>query len=682
MATQRSQIKDKTLLILLGGILLPEVSLAFDSAGDDLLQLSLEDLMKVKVTASTRTEESLRSVPSAVTVFEQSQFHRMGVEYLHELLDFVPGFQSQRAGDVSTMYSTSSRGRRNGSQSKELLLVIDDRVFNEPRNGSANGARFLIPLSLIEKVEVIRGPGSAVYGSNAYTGVIKLTTVKKDKSIKIEVGSIAKKSVDLRWQNEIGDWESNLLLSAADDEGDSYSLANNLNAPAQRVVTTDPYERVDFDFSISSKSTEFRVANTQNRTNNFYVVETARNDVNRVDTDYLHLFASYQFDWNSNLSTQISAGHLEGDYELDLQLVPEGALVDISSPSSSDPLIGLVELKSETTIFNIHNKWKYDSEVDLQFGIEFRKDDEVKARAFNNYDLRQLAEGNFPIDYFGDFEQFTFVGTEEDRDSKSAYVQYLRNVEDYFRLTLGVRYDDYSDAGSYTSPRVGLTRSINESSTIKLLYGEAFRAPALNETQLINNSVIIGNPDLIHETVKTWDIIWHWESDSSSFIASLFHNKFQDPIETILENNIRQFVNGLSSFSKGIEIEASQQLSENWYFRETLSYFWELPESSFRESDRLASLFVNYHKENWNWNLSVVYHGEKQSPSGQSLIDLDERILVNSKLIYQFNKNTEFQLVVKNLLDETYYDAASGNTLAEGLPNRGREFSASIIFEY
>ena len=658
------------------------IAVAKADSADELLNLSLQDLLKVKVTASTRTEESLRSVPSAVTVLEQSQFQRMGVEYLHELLDFVPGFQSQRAGDVSTMYSTSSRGRRNGSQSKELLLVIDDRVFNEPRNGSANGARFLIPLSLIEKVEVIRGPGSAVYGSNAYTGVIKLTTVKKDKSMKIEAGSFSKKSVDLRWHSDLGDWESNLLLSVAEDEGDSYLLANNSNAPTQSVATIDPYERLDFDFSISNKNSEIRIANIQNRTNNFYVVETARNDVNRVDTDYLHLFASHKLDWSSKFTTQFSIGYLQGDYQLDLQLVPEGGLVDISSPSSTEPLIGLVKLDGETTIFNIYNKWKYDSEVNLQFGLEVRKDDEVKARAFNNYDLRQLAEGNLPIDYYDDFERFTFVGTEEDRDSKSAYVQYLRNVENYFRLTMGVRYDDYSDAGSYTSPRVGITRAISDGSTVKLLYGEAFRAPALNETQLINNSVIIGNPDLIHETVKTWDLIWHWESESSSFIASLHHNKFEDPIETSLENNIREFVNGPSSFSKGIEIEASQQLSDNWYLRETFSYFWELPESSFRESDRLASIFVNYHKENWNWNLSVVYHGEKQSPAGQSLINLDERVLLNSKLIYQLNKNTEIQFVVKNLLDETYYDAASGNTLAEGLPNRGREFFASIIFEY
>lgn len=682
MAKVRSQFKDSLLLFFLSGSLTSGLSLAEGGTGDALLQLSLEDLLKVKITASTRTEESLRSVPSAVTVFERSQFQRMGVEYLHELLDFVPGFQSQRAGDVSTMYSSSSRGRRNGSQSKELLLVVDERVFNEPRNGSANGARFMIPLSLIAKVEVIRGPGSAVYGSNAYTGVIKLTTVKEKKLVQVETGSLSKVGFDFSWYAELDDWKSNVLFSAAKDDGDKYQLAFDANSPSQSVGTTDPFERFDFDFSFYNKSTELRIANTVNNTNNFYVVETARNDLNRVDTNYLHFNALHKINWSSSLTSQFSAQFLKGDYELDLQLIPEGRLVNLSSPSSTDPLIGLVRLESETTILNFHNDWKYNSEINLQYGIEFRKDDEVKARALNNYDLRELAQSDFPITYYGNFEQFTQVGIEDDRNSKSAYVQYLRNVEDYFRLTLGIRYDDYSDAGSYTSPRVGITRAISKRSTLKLLYGEAFRAPALNETQLINNSVIIGNPDLIHESVKTWDLIWHWESASSSFVASLFHNKFKDPIETSLENNIRQFVNGPSSFSKGIEIEASQQLSDNWFLRETYSYFWELPESSFRESDRLASIFVNYQKESWNWNLSAVYHGKKQSPVAQSLIDLDEKILVNSRLIYQFSKDAEFQLVVKNMLDETYYDAASGNTLAEGLPNRGREFFLSMKWQF
>ena len=126
---------------------------------NELLNLSLEDLLKVTVTASTRTEESLRSVPSVITVFERAQIEKLGLDYLYELLDFVPGYQSHRASDSPLMYSSSSRGRRNGSQSKELLLIIDGRVFNDPRNGSANGARPLVKLAQIEKVEVIRGPG-------------------------------------------------------------------------------------------------------------------------------------------------------------------------------------------------------------------------------------------------------------------------------------------------------------------------------------------------------------------------------------------------------------------------------------------------------------------------------------------------------------------------------------------
>ncbi len=143
---------------------------------DHLFVMSLEDLLKVKVRGSTLTDESIRDVPGAVSVFTHDQIQRMGFDYLHELLNLVPGYQSQRTGNFTQNYAYSSRGRRNETQAKEILVIMDGRTLNDSRTSSANMTLPLILLEQIERVEIIRGPGSAIYGSSAFTGVINIVT--------------------------------------------------------------------------------------------------------------------------------------------------------------------------------------------------------------------------------------------------------------------------------------------------------------------------------------------------------------------------------------------------------------------------------------------------------------------------------------------------------------------------
>src|SRR4051812_1232375 len=92
---------------------------------DDIFNLSLEELMQIKVVSSTLTEKSLRTAPSSVTVFSHDQIKAMGIDYLDELLNFVPGFQAFRQADSGGEYYHSSRGIRSGTSSREVLVLID-----------------------------------------------------------------------------------------------------------------------------------------------------------------------------------------------------------------------------------------------------------------------------------------------------------------------------------------------------------------------------------------------------------------------------------------------------------------------------------------------------------------------------------------------------------------------------
>jgi len=143
---------------------------------DDLFSMSLSELLQVQVTGSTLTQENRLSVPAAVTVFTHQEIKRMGLDYLDELANLVPGFQSYRSAQSSLSSPISSRGRLNSLEAPELLVMVDGQRVDGPRS---NGTTVVYPkytLAYIQRVEFIRGPGSAVYGSNAMMGVINIIT--------------------------------------------------------------------------------------------------------------------------------------------------------------------------------------------------------------------------------------------------------------------------------------------------------------------------------------------------------------------------------------------------------------------------------------------------------------------------------------------------------------------------
>lgn len=208
-------------LLLSGFVLIaPSVALAAPNSGD-LLALSLEDLMQIQVVSSTLTEKNLRTVPSSVTVFTHTQINAMGVDYLDELLNFVPGFQAFRQADSGGEYYHSSRGGRSGTSSREVLILIDGKRINAE---FAAGSVHMISLKNFEKVEIIRGPGSAIYGSNAFLGVVNITTIKNKDMLALQVGSNERTQTQLFKTAQMGELNLDFFANAYRDRGQAYVI--------------------------------------------------------------------------------------------------------------------------------------------------------------------------------------------------------------------------------------------------------------------------------------------------------------------------------------------------------------------------------------------------------------------------------------------------------------------------
>lgn len=648
---------------------------------DDLLSLDLEQLMKIPVTGSTLKEESIRTVPAAVTVFSRNDIERLGMDYLYELVSLVPGYQFDRHGDTAVGYTFSSRGRRNGAQAREVLLLVDGRVFSNPRNGGADTILPLFPLTLIERVEIIRGPGSALHGSSAFAGVINVITRNTDNSLQVDIGSHDRVGVNALASQVAGDWKTNIFVHAYCDSGDSYRLQNTYTQAD--TMTDDARDAINLDGGVGWRNTQLRFSLHRTHAHHFYNVENTHHDFNQSLDLLRHISLEHQHFWGDSVKTHFYMDFMQSNQRLDTTLRGDNELADISSPTSSAPL--LVKGRLEGTKFRtrITTHWDINNKSSALLGIESLNERETMARAYHNYDLAQYTSGDIPVTYYGDFSHYTQVGSLDSYQALGVYGQYLRRLTDNIHLTLGARIDRYGDLNDRTSPRLGLVYEFNDVNTFKLLYGESYRAPSFSETGLINNPSIIGNPNLSYEVAQTWDAIWMLRGHNNQSSLGVFRSNYKHPIVAGFIGPVRTLVNGADEYSEGIEWEFLQRLSTDWSVRLTYTYFSHLPDSAFREAENLASIQLNYERGPWNWNLVSHYQGERTTlgNNNQHFV-LDNFALVNTKLNYRVNQNIDFNLQIKNLADISYATPTQGAQIADGIPGRGRETSVGVTLHY
>jgi outer membrane receptor protein involved in Fe transport len=647
--------------------------------------MSLEELMQVEIFGSTLTPEALTVVPSSVTVFTHEEIRRMGLDTLDELMALVPGFQTYRSSGSGMHYTYSSRGRHIGTSASEILVMMDGQRLDEPRTSGSAGIGLKFPLALIERVEFIRGPGAAVYGSNAMMGVVNIVTRKDANDAGISYGSFNRRQAYIAASHRMGDLVLDLYGQAEADDGDDYNLQDTFSF--NRIDTKDPRELATLNLRLRWKNTEIGMLHNRAETEDFYNLGTTNNDFNWADAKYSSFFLKQEFDWSS-VASWVRFSYRRSTLRMSSQQTPEGALAAVSYPSSTDPLLATFVLDdySEAGV-QIHNDWEINPESSLQFGAEYRHIDAPEAIAKNNFDMGDLASWSFPIRYYGELLPTTPVQAESSRDIIGVYAQYQRQLFDRTSLTLGLRYDDFSGIGSQLSPRFGLVQELNEHNYLKLLYGEAFRAPAEDELNLLNNPLFLGNPDLKPEIAKTWELIWVGQWAHSSIALGYFESRYDDSVVAVSigVGGIRQYQNVPLEPTKGFELELSHELSENWLVRASYTHLGEKPEPTYRDTDQLASLMVNYQRGKWNANLIATYDGEREMPLGG---DESNRLILNGywlafgKLSYSFNQSWQTFVQAKNLLDEDYLTPSEHDILNEGVQNRGREILVGVIWDF
>jgi len=653
---------------------------------NEFLSMSLDELLQVEITSSTLTPEKLKTVPSAVTVFTHEEINRLGLDKLGELMNLVPGFQAYQSSGSSLETPFSSRGRRIGSTTAEILILVDGQRYDSPRSSGSSSLAPIYPLEFIEKVEFIRGPGAAIYGSNAMMGMINITTRSNLNQLTLGYGSFNRKKMSLQASTDFDSLTMDIAVHIESDDGDNYDVQDTFSST--RIDTDDPLTIADINFKLQWENTRIIIKHNQFKVEDFYEFDTLSNGFNERDGAISSISLKHNFNWQQ-VKSYFWLSYNNANATVNTQLTPPNVFTGspfpyTSDPLSSDALFVSANFKNYSeSRGQWHNDWKINSKSSLQFGAELRRIDAPEAIASNNFDLGELVNGTSPISYYGTLLPTTPIQAESDRNIIGFYTQFQKQYFESTYLTLGLRYDDFSEIGSQISPRLGLVQEINPQHSVKFLYGRAFRAPSESELNLLNNPVLLGNLYLKPETVKSLDLIWIGQWVHTGFSLGYFESHFDDSIVQVDNGSgVLQYTNIEQEPTRGMEFELSHELNRHWLVRASITHISEKPDPSFREANNKGSFTINYQHAHWNANLVSTYFDEREMSAAGNRITLHNYWVVFGKVQYNITNQLETFIQAKNLLDEHYLTPASGPNLTEGIPNRGRELLLGLNWKF
>ncbi len=572
------------------GILLA-TCLAFAQEGD-FMEMSLEELLSVKVESASKTAMSSEDAPGIVTVVSRDEIRNYGLSNLSDLLNLVPGFtvgRSFQSGSHNTLYVRGSFSL----YSEDVLILKNGQRLNDPLSGGA--VTFLpdFPLDTVKQVEIIRGPGSALYGANAFAALINIITDETEvQGTRAEVAfgdpSIAKAFISHTASLLKGSFNINASYAREEQEE-----LRNLDFTQYATANPPPFSiglplNRHFDNRVTDDMTESLVLGASWRKGNFSInldytrKENANNwgagvlaepvseptgTIDLLDDRYRHHDETDNYRIGLHYNHAIS-DHLEwtaqatyGNYAQDA-FFGWTNVAHILSTQGEGHLSGFYfERETEALNGDVSLTWQPKDGHVLVAGYGYESDRTPRA----NNEINQTPYVQGVITGVQDFRPNGDFLDETNRDVNALYAQYTWQAHQKVAFTGGVRADDYSDFGSTVNPRFAMVASPTTWFSLKALYGQAFRAPTALETSYSLAGGIKPNPELKPEEIKTTEVQALFKvSPKMRVNISGFEYKITDAIRQVLTGRTlleTQSQNEGERSGQGLELEAVYQSS-------------------------------------------------------------------------------------------------------------------------
>lgn len=648
-----------------------------------LWDLSLTELSSVQVSRlATGSPTPLNRAAAITTVITSSEIRKMGASNVDDILMTVPGLYVSRS-DQMHMPMYIIRGVYGRFNPQTLFMVNGIAQKNLPV-GNRSLMWTGMPVEAIEKVEVIRGPGSALYGADAFAGVINIVT-KTNREVEglqagARLGSYDTQSAWLQYGGVVSDWDfstsievgttggqSGIIREDAQTSLDAIPPGTNASLAPGPINTGNDW--LDLFVELSRDEWRFRLGyQLRDEIESGVGVASALDPDSRYRSDRLSFDMTYtQDDWlpNWEFVTQFNAyydNQLNQNY---LELLPPGTRSPVTSSVFPDGALGspdYEELQVGLQQFGVFTGF-INHRVRVALGVNWG--DVYKTEEKQNFFIDPntgLAEPR-PEGIVDVSDTADVWLPEQDRKVYFFSLQDEWQLASDWQLVSGVRYDRYSDFGDTINPRMALVWLTSSQLTSRLLYGRAFRAPSFTELYVKSNPVITGNDRLDPETIDTYELAFNYEIESGHYYSlNFFYYKIEDMIEyqSTGVGPAKVATNEGNRHGRGFEFEAHYTFdgSVNWI---TNYSFQEATDDASHDDVGGAPNSQAYSRVNWPfagfWNLSTEVHwiGKVQREPTDGREPLKGATVFNMSLRRaQIYKDLELAITVRNLTDKEW----------------------------
>lgn len=626
-------LRNAVMVSLLAGTTLVWGGTAF--AQEDLQEFALEDM----VVTATRTESKMVDVPVNTTVISAEKIADRHYLDVADALKDVPGANVLDTG----VGAYEKKVVLNGDE--RVLVLVDGKRVNIDM-GTMSRASYdlnqMPDVSLIERIEVVKGHGGALYGSDAVGGVINIITKKMDHSyVKVSIGFGSHQARDAKAMYTIKEGKTGVMVAASKYKQGYHEYKDAKTEANKRWPAASTYENekvsvklsqelsetsnleLGYDFSkfegVRSYSTEATSASFSNKkTNDFYA----------------------KYDWTVNDKDQ-----------------------------------GFIQLyRNKYDYYNAGDMYETDTGFEAQQNITLSDNNRLvvgasylKAKALNA----------------------TSYTAEKSINNKAVFVSDQWEFAPNWTLDAGVRYDKHSTAGSKTTWSAGLNKKFDENSHAYFNWGQVFKAPTLDDLYYYSVSEWrgykyenYGNPNLKPEKGDTWTIGYGTKiADKTSVNISYFQSKLEDAIDWDTTNSDNASVSIVRNVDKqkknGMELSVAHELNDNWDLEASYTYIRvknnEHGSAYVRDANYIPNMYrfgVRYHDDLWNADLFL----RGGSGADKSAYVDSKYVTLDMSVAYKATKDLSFYAKGYNLFNKAYAESAGVNGGTYTYPAQGRRF--------
>ena len=682
---------------------------AAQSSEEEDLALAYGD--KDTISIATGSKQALRRAPSVTTVITAEDIKNMGAKDLDEMMETVPGVHVTRSAN-SYISQYTIRGIGGNTTNPQVLMLQNGIPTNSVYRGDKGQSIGAPLLENVARIEIIRGPSSALYGADAFSGVVNIITKTAENApgteFGVRAGSFNSRNawiqhggqhgpVDIAAYLQVGKTDGQREIISADAATRLDKLFGTHASLAPGPVNTGA-NVIDAQLNLGDDKWRLRGGyklrdNSGTGAGTSYALDPiGKEKTERINADLSWTNAQFARNWGLGFTGNYLQ-HVEDNTSY--YLYPPGTqfpTVTVTDPAVA-ALLGIAPGATSLTgtfpngMIGSPGRWErqlrasgyatYSGFADhsLRFGLGHEDLNIYQVRTIKNF---WLSPNGTPVP----------TGAVIDYSAIQSHLLPHRRFNDYlcaqdewsfahdWTLTAGLRRDNYSDFGGTTNPRLALVWDTSYNVTSKLLYGSAFRAPSFNEQYGVNPSGD-GNPNLKPERINTLEAAVSWQvRNNIQFNLSLFQYNMKDTIRVVAKPSGvgTTYQNTGKQHGNGAELEAIWDAGRNLRLTANYSNQQSIDEATNTDAGYAPHQHV-FAKADWrfanNWMFSpqLDWVADRRRPQGDTRPQVPDYTTVNLAMHNtQDKRKWDFAVSAYNLFNATVLEPSLAS-LAAVLPN-------------